>query len=104
MRDPDAWDGWSWSRNCVERINDMRSLIGAGFDMVKYGPWRFFWIDTDKYAAALEWETAVEASYEDPWDVYSAAAGTVILPGGTPRKPFAEGSALENPCGSRCAW
>merc|ERR1719253_380229 len=43
MRDPQEWTTWwGWTWSCVDRITDVQSVMGSGFDMRRFGPWRFF--------------------------------------------------------------
>jgi len=110
-KDPASWSrGFDWwvsscgrifstrEYPCTDRIT--RGL--AGIDLVRFGLWRFFHIKEDINVVALDWDVDVQAHYS-PLSHILGEAGSVQLPGGTPRNPFAKGSAA-NPCGSMCPW
>jgi len=83
---------------CVDRV----SMAIAGYDLVSFGPWRFFYLGNDNYAAAMDWDANVVARY-DSYGVFNSENNTAIVPGGTPLGPWSA-HVQSTECGVHCPW
>jgi len=82
---------------CTDRV----SLI-SGIDLVSFGPWRFFYIGNGNYAAAMDWDAAIDAG-ETNYGVFDHASNKAVVPGGTPLGPW-HAHVLSKECGVQCPW
>lgn len=83
---------------CVDRV----SMAISGYDLVSFGPWRFFYLGNDNYVAAMDWDVKVEGSY-DTYGVFNSEYSKAIVPGGTPLGPWSA-YVQSTECGDECPW
>jgi len=83
---------------CVDRVQ----LATSGYDLVSFGPRRFFYLSNGKYAVAMDWDVKIDTAY-DNYGVFDTVSGKAVVPAGLPLGPW-HAHTHSSECGAECPW